>query len=88
MGSWNLGGRVDGRPLTSLQGSKNPTGQKTLAERGLLLVVCQDQACRPQCSLPDRAGDGKDASVQEMSVLCHCVHVSSLELVLALLPHW
>ena len=33
-------------------------------------------------------GDGKAASVQEMSVLCHCIHVSSLELVLALLPHW
>lgn len=49
-GSWNLGGHVDGRPLTRLQGSKNPIRQK-LAERGLLLVVCQDQACRPQCSL-------------------------------------
>lgn len=79
---------MDGRPLTRLQGSKNTTGQKTQAERGVLLVLCQDQACRPQCSLPDRAGDGEDASVQEMSILCHCVHVSSFELVLALLPHW
>lgn len=43
---------------------------------------------RPQSSLPDRAGGGEDASVQEMSTWCHGVHVSSLELVLALLPHW
>ena len=70
-----------------VHGQQKSLQTEALAERGLFLVLCQDQACKPQRLLLDRVRDGKDASIQEMSILCPCVCVSSFELVLAILPH-